>query len=121
MSDNGVKAHSHSELLERFDAPEGDQVTTFKTDELTALCPFDFGGPDFYRLKIQYVAKDHVIESRSLKNYLESWRAVEISAEGLAEAIHNHVESVIEPQNLHVCLEQNRRGGISETVEMGEL
>ncbi len=41
--------------LETFAAPEceAQSVYTFETDELTALCPFEFGGPDFYELTIR--------------------------------------------------------------------
>lgn len=106
--------------LDTFEAPDVDQLTTFKTDELTALCPFEFGGPDYYTLVIRYEADKLVVESKSLKKRLESYRGKEISAEALAGLIHRTVEATIEPQRLYVRLEQARRGGIEETVEVGE-
>ena len=108
--------------LESFDAPEtaADTITTFTTDELTAVCPFEFGGPDYYHLTIRYVPDALVIESKSLKQYLESYRNTEITAEALAARIHDDISETIEPSELYVRLEQARRGGIEETVEVGE-
>lgn len=106
--------------LERFPAPERSQITTFETDELTALCPFDFGGPDHYELTIRYEADDYCIESRSLKEWIESCRDNEISAEYLADELYQDINRAIEPARLYVRLEQARRGGMEETVEVGD-
>jgi 7-cyano-7-deazaguanine reductase len=104
--------------IERFEAPETDQITTFQTDELTALCPFEFGGPDHYTLTIRYEADQHCLESKSLKLWLESYRDREITAEGLAEELYRDIHGAIEPKRLYIRLEQARRGGITETVEV---
>ena len=106
--------------LERFDAPDTSQVTTFTTDELTALCPFDFGGPDYYGLTIRYEADRYCVESKSLKKWLQSYRDEEITVESLAEEIHNGIAETIDPARLYVRLEQARRGGVEETVEVGD-
>lgn len=105
--------------LESFESP-GDHVATFTTDELTALCPFDFGGPDFYTLTLRYEPDGEVIESKSLKTYLEDFRDTEISAEALACRIHGDVCDAITPARCYVRLKQARRGGIEETVEVGD-
>lgn len=105
--------------IEAIDAPEGE-VCTFETDELTALCPFDFGGPDLYKLRIRYETTGATAEARSLKQYLESFRNREITAEELANQIHIEVAETIEPAALYVELKQARRGGIEETVEVGD-
>ncbi len=104
--------------LQSFESPDM-HIATFETDELTALCPFDFGGPDFYTLTLRYEPKNYALESKSLKKYLESYRNVEITAEELATQIHNDIANTIDPQSLYVHLEQARRGGITETVEVG--
>jgi len=110
-----------STALEAFGAPQTEQITTFETDELTALCPFDFGGPDHYKLTIRYEADELVVESRSLKQYLESFRDREISAESLADEFYREIRTTIDPNRLYVRLEQARRGGIEETVEVGDV
>jgi 7-cyano-7-deazaguanine reductase len=104
--------------LDRFESP-GDHTATFTTDELTALCPFDFGGPDYYTLTLRYVPDGYVVESKSLKEYLESYRNTEISAEALATEIYRDVTECIDPETCYVKLEQARRGGVEETVEVG--
>lgn len=105
--------------LQGFESPD-DHVATFETDELTALCPFDFGGPDYYTLTIRYKPDGHVVESKSLKQYLESYRDLEITAEKLATSIHADVAKTINPESLYINLQQARRGGITETVEVGD-
>lgn len=110
-----------STQLNTFNAPDRPQVATFQTDELTALCPFDFGGPDFYTLTLRYEPDKLAIESKSLKQYVESWRGREITAEELADIIYTDVRDAINPTRLYVRLEQARRGGINETVEVGDI
>jgi 7-cyano-7-deazaguanine reductase len=109
-------------VLETFEAPttEGRQVHTFESDELTAKCPFDFGGPDYYSITIRYIPESRCIESRSLKEHLESLRDVEITAERLGAHFHDILVELLEPQELYVRLEQARRGGIEETIEVGD-
>ena len=106
--------------LETFESP-GDHVATFKTDELTALCPFEFGGPDHYDLTVRYEPAARCVESKSLKEYLHGYRDVGISAEELAVEIHETVVDAIAPERCYVRLEQARRGGIEETVEVGDV
>jgi 7-cyano-7-deazaguanine reductase len=105
--------------LEKFESPD-NHVATFETDELTSLCPFDFGGPDHYDLMIQYKPAAHCLESKSLKLYLDSYRDEEITAERLATKLHRDITDAIEPEWLFVRLEQARRGGIEQTVEVGD-
>jgi 7-cyano-7-deazaguanine reductase len=105
--------------LDTFESP-GEHIATFETEELTALCPFDFGGPDFYDLTIRYDPDGLVVESKSLKVWLQSYRDTEISAEALAVEIHDTIAEAINPNALYVRLAQARRGGIEETVEVGE-
>lgn len=105
--------------IDRFEAPPTQQVTTFRTDELTALCPFEFGGPDHYDLTIRYEPDEYCLESKSLKLWLESYRNEEITAERLADELYRTINGAIDPERLYVRLEQARRGGIKETVEVG--
>lgn len=108
--------------IETFAAPETDtrQRYTFETDELTAKCPFDFGGPDFYELTLRYEPADRALESRSLKEYLEAFRERELTAEQLGVEIHDAIDETVNPDRLYVRLEQARRGGIDEVVEVGD-
>jgi 7-cyano-7-deazaguanine reductase len=95
-------------------------VYTFETDEVTALCPFDFGGPDYYEFTLKYVPSEDCVESKSLKKFLESYRDVEITAEGLGAEMYDAISTTITPEKMYIRLEQARRGGIEETVEFGD-
>jgi 7-cyano-7-deazaguanine reductase len=110
------------DILEVFQTPENvdDPIYTFETDELTALCPFDFGGPDYYQFTLRYIPDDVCIESKSLKKYLESFREEEITAEEMGAAMHSAFVELLSPEAIYVRLEQARRGGIEETVEYGD-
>jgi len=109
-------------VLDSFEAPDTTvaQVYTFETDEVTALCPFDFGGPDYYKFTLKYVPSQNCVESKSLKKFLESYRDVEITAEGLGAEMYEKISTVINPKKMYLRLEQARRGGIEETVEFGD-
>lgn len=105
--------------LKKIESP-GEHIATFETDELTAFCPFDFGGPDFYTLKLKYTPSEYIIESKSLKEYFATYRDEEITAEALGVQIHEDILDTISPKECYVCLEQSRRGGIEEKVEVGD-
>jgi 7-cyano-7-deazaguanine reductase len=111
-----------SSVLDSFEAPDTTvaQVYTFETDEVTALCPFDFGGPDYYKFTLKYIPSQNCVESKSLKKFLESYRDVEITAEGLGAEMYEEISAVINPKKMYLRLEQARRGGIEETVEFGD-
>jgi 7-cyano-7-deazaguanine reductase len=109
------------ELLETKEA-ETDGKITHSTDELTALCPFSFGGRDFYELKITYRSEDREIETRSLKKYKDSYREDEISHEALTEKFFNDLMELLNPRYLRLEVNQMRRGGIDSKIvrENGE-
>lgn len=115
-------SEERAEVLETFKTPESDgkQVLTFDTDEVTAQCPFDFGGPDYYTFKLRYIPNDVCIESKSLKLYLQSFQNVEITAEEISAQVYDTFNTLLEPQKMYIRFEQARRGGIEETVEMGD-
>lgn len=112
----------YADVLETFPAPDSaaDQVYTFETSELTAECPFDFGGPDFYEFVFRYTPQQECIESKSLKLYLESFRGVKITAEEMGAHMYTDFEALMNPERMYLRLEQARRGGIEETVEFGD-
>ncbi|MFC3957644.1 preQ(1) synthase [Halovivax cerinus] len=110
------------DVLDGFEAPESDanQVYTFNSSELTALCPFDFGGPDYYEFTLRYIPDKMCVESKSLKQYLESFRDVEITGEEIGAEMYDAFDQLLDPKSIYLRLEQARRGGIEETVEYGD-
>jgi 7-cyano-7-deazaguanine reductase len=88
-----------------------DAVVEFTTNELTALCPIT-GQPDFYELKLDYRPKGSLIESKSLKLYLWSFRDRGIFAEDLAATLLKDLVAACDPDEMTVDLTQQVRGGL---------
>lgn len=89
----------------------------FETRELQALCPAVSGiQPDIYRCTITYRAVSASIESKSLKLFLVTFRDRRIFAEHLAADIGAAIDAVDGVALDRVTLEQNVRGGLTETV-----
>jgi 7-cyano-7-deazaguanine reductase len=53
--------------------PDRDYAVTLQTEEFTCVCPAT-GQPDFANLTIQYIPDKRIVESKSLKLYLWSYR-----------------------------------------------
>ncbi|MCX5846203.1 MAG: preQ(1) synthase [Deltaproteobacteria bacterium] len=96
--------------------PERDYVVTLKTEEFTCVCPAT-GQPDFAKLTIQYVPDKKIVESKSLKLYLWSYRDEGVFHEHVTNVILDDLVSVLKPRWCKVTADFAVRGGISITVE----
>jgi len=85
------------------------------TDEFTCLCPYS-GLPDFARLTISYVPQNRLIELKSLKYYLYSFRQAKIYNEHVVNKILEDLVKVLKPHELRVTGEFTSRGGITNKV-----
>ena len=93
------------------------QRVTYETEpgEFSALCPFS-GLPDYGTLRIEYVPGDWIVELKSLKYYLMSWREIGAAQEDLTPVIYQDLMRHLEnPAFLVVTTEYNVRGGINTT------
>lgn len=93
------------------------QQVVYETEpgEFSALCPFS-GLPDYGTVRIEYVPDDWVIELKSLKYYLISWRDVGAAQEDVTALIYEDLwEHLDTPEYLVVTTEYNVRGGINTT------
>jgi 7-cyano-7-deazaguanine reductase len=88
-----------------------DATVEFTTNELTALCPIT-GQPDFYEVKLDYRPKGSLIESKSLKLYLWSFRDQGIFAEDLAATLLKDLVAACDPDEMTIDLTQQVRGGL---------
>jgi 7-cyano-7-deazaguanine reductase len=95
---------------------ETEALVTLETDEFTSLCPFS-GLPDFAKLIIRYKPHGKVVEQKSLKLYLTSFRNVGILQEEAIEQIYRDLSNLLKPSALSVRGEFKARGGISNVVE----
>ena len=93
------------------------QTVVYETEpgEFTALCPFS-GLPDFGTLRIEYIPGDWIVELKSLKYYIVSWRGIGAAQEDLTPLIFQDLMRHLEnPDYLVVSTEYNVRGGINTT------
>ncbi len=104
-------------LTFQFEYPEQKTQVKLDTDEFTAVCPWT-GLPDYGTLDITYVPGESVIELKSLKYYLMSYRDVGIVQEHAANRILNDLVDLCQPRSMRVTLDYRVRGGIHSTVSV---
>jgi len=102
------------EVLEAFPNknPKSDAWTTFLCTEFTSLCP-KTAQPDFARIYINYIADKEMVESKSLKLYLFSFRNHGDFHEDCIQKICNDLVKLMKPRYLEVIGEFTPRGGIA--------
>ncbi|HHI82477.1 MAG TPA: NADPH-dependent 7-cyano-7-deazaguanine reductase QueF [Rhizobiales bacterium] len=88
-----------------------DYVTRFVAPEFTSICPVT-GQPDFAHLVIDYVPGDWLVESKSLKLYLSSFRNHGAFHEDCTVAIGKRLVEAISPRWLRIGGYWYPRGGI---------
>ncbi len=91
--------------------PKSKITTELTTDEFTCLCPFS-GLPDFANLTIKYTPNRKLIELKSLKYYLYSFRNVKIYNEHVVNRILQDLKKVLKPYQISVVGEFTSRGGV---------
>jgi 7-cyano-7-deazaguanine reductase len=94
-----------------FDYPGSATEVVYETDEFTAVCPWT-GLPDFARLIIRYVPDKSLVELKSLKYYLTSYRNVGILQEHAVNRVLNDLVQLVKPVSMAVEAEYRERGGI---------
>lgn len=92
--------------------PETDYVVTFNCPEFTSLCP-KTGQPDFAKIIINYIPRERMVESKSLKLYLFSFRNHGDFHEDCVNMIKNDLVKLMDPKYLEVIGIFMPRGGIS--------
>ena len=91
--------------------PDANYVARFTTPEFTSLCPVT-GQPDFAHLVIDYVPRDWLVESKSLKLYHGSFRNHGAFHEDCTVAIGKRLVALLEPQFLRIGGYWYPRGGM---------
>ena len=94
-----------------FDYPNSATEVVYETDEFTAVCPWT-GLPDFARLTIRYVPTCSLVELKSLKYYLTSYRNVGILQEHAVNRILQDLVQLLQPVSMAIEAEYRERGGI---------
>ena len=112
--DTTYKTDYDPSLLESFDNrhPDHDYFVKLNCPEFTSLCPIT-GQPDFACLTICYVPDQKLVESKSLKLYLFSFRNHGDFHEDCVNVIMNDLVRLLSPKYLEVTGRFLPRGGIS--------
>ena len=97
--------------------PDRDYDVRCETPEFTCVCPMT-GQPDFATVTIAYVPDRSLVELKSLKLYLWSYRDEGAFHEDVTNRICNDLVAAISPRRLTVRTDWLVRGGITTTVEV---
>ena len=90
-------------------------TVTLTTDEFTCVCPAT-GQPDYATLTIQYIPDQAIVESKSLKLYLWSYRNEGVFHEHVVNTICDDLIAALDPHWIQVTGAFKPRGGIGITV-----
>ena len=123
MSRRGLKALGRSvvipsgydpSVLEAFENrhPGRDYWVTFTAPEFTTLCP-KTGQPDFATLTVRYIPERLLVESKSLKLYLFSFRNHGDFHEDVVNVVYDDLFRLLKPRYMEVFGKFAARGGIS--------
>ena len=112
-----VPASKDAGVLETITNSSQDQKFNVKlvSSEYTSLCPVT-GQPDFGTIEINYVPADSLVETKSLKMYLASYRNEKIFNEAAVNTILNDLVAILKPSTIEVKGTFAQRGGIQLTI-----
>jgi 7-cyano-7-deazaguanine reductase len=96
--------------------PNRYYLVTLETEEFTCVCPIT-GQPDFASIRVAYVPDKKIIESKSFKLYLWSFRNEGHFHEHVINIMLDDFINVINPHWCKITGVFNMRGGIGITVE----
>lgn len=103
-----------NKMLETFpnDHPERDYFVSFTCPEFTTMCPMT-SQPDFATIYIRYIPDRKMVESKSLKLYLFSFRNHGSFHEDCINTIMDDLIELMDPRYIEVLGKFAPRGGIS--------
>ena len=106
-----------SQTLETFPnpAPRRDYTIEFECPEFTCVCPMT-GQPDFATIRITYVPDQHLVELKSIKLYMWSYRDEGAFHEDVTNRILDDFVAIAAPRFIEVIGDWNVRGGIKTVV-----
>lgn len=114
----GQTKNSPSKQLETFpnQHPGRNYTVTLVCPEFTCVCPMT-GQPDFATITIRYIPDQRIVESKSLKLYLWSYRNEGVFHEHVTNRILDDLVEALDPIECHVTGAFAVRGGIALTVD----
>ncbi len=98
---------------------ERDYKIEITFPEFTCLCPRS-GYPDFATIRIRYVPDKSIVELKSLKLYLNSYRSEHISHEEATNRIFKDLYQTIRPKHLRIEGDFHPRGNVHTVITVEE-
>lgn len=110
---SAIPASPEEAELERVPNPHAGTLylARFTVPEFTSLCPVT-GQPDFAHIVIDYAPGDWLVESKSLKLYMTSFRNHGAFHEDCTVAIGKRLQDLLDPTWMRICGYWYPRGGI---------
>ena len=119
-----IPARPEDAVLETFfnPHPDADYVVRLTAPEFTTVCPLT-GQPDFAVLIVDYVPRSRMVESKSFKLFLSSFRSHGAFHEDCTVYIHNRLRDAMDPKYIRVVGLWFARGGITidVVIQTGDL
>ncbi len=114
----GERAIAEAELI-CFENPNSSRPYEIAIDlpEFTCMCPFS-GYPDFAVIRLRYQPKNKVLELKSIKLYINSFRNLKISHEEVVNKILDDFVQVSNPQWMELEADFNPRGNVHMVVRV---
>lgn len=114
----GTKAVEEAKL-EAWDNshPGRDYTIDISYPEFTCLCPRS-GYPDFATIRVVYTPNKKVVELKSLKLYLNSFRDRAISHETSINLIFDDLKKLLKPKKMEVTGDFNVRGNVKTVIRV---
>ncbi len=105
--------------LERWDNAyfDRDYNIDITYPEFTCICPRS-GYPDFASIKLTYVPDKYVVELKSLKLYLNSYRDKAISHEESTNRIFDDLKKLLSPRQMELIGDFNVRGNLKTVIKV---
>jgi 7-cyano-7-deazaguanine reductase len=97
--------------------PGRDYVIDILYPEFTCLCPRS-GYPDFATIKVTYTPDKRVVELKSLKLYLNSFRDQSVSHEAVTNMVFDVLKKNLKPRSLEVVGDFNVRGNVKTVIRV---
>lgn len=114
----GMKAIKQAELeIWPNSHPDRDYTIDITYPEFTCVCPRS-GYPDFATIRITYTPDKKVVELKSLKLYLNSFRDQGVSHEAVTNQIFDLLKKNLKPRSLEVIGDFNVRGNVKTLIRV---
>ena len=97
--------------------PDREYEIRFECPEFTCVCPMT-GQPDFATFTISYVPGPKIVELKSLKLYLWSFREEGHFHEDVTNRVLDDLVGCLQPRKMQIASVWNVRGGITTTVRV---